>query len=78
MIATSQVDIGNDIIADTSGYRKTADLLENRIDFLDGREKVIMAMWIRQGATFRQIAFLTGLHEANVARTARKISSPKW
>ena len=32
-------------------------------------------MWIRQGATFRQIAALTGLHEANVARMARKISS---
>jgi hypothetical protein len=53
--------------------RNTAELLESRLEFLDGKERVIMAMSIK-GATFRQIAALTGVHEASVARQVRKLS----
>jgi hypothetical protein len=74
MIRTSRVNIGDDIVVG-GRYRDIAELLESRLEFLDGKEKVIMTMQLRHGATFRQIAALTGLHEASVARLVRKISS---
>jgi hypothetical protein len=61
--------------ANAAGYRDMAELLESRLEFLYGKEKIIMAMRIRQGATYRQIAEIVGMHPAAVARRARKISS---
>jgi hypothetical protein len=58
-----------------AGYRSAAEVLESRLEFLDGKEKIMMTMRVRQGATFGQIAALAGMHEASVARLVRKIRS---
>jgi hypothetical protein len=62
-----------DCDAGIGGYLDTADMLESRLEFLEGKEKILMEMRLRQGATFGQIAALTGMHEATVARTVRKL-----
>jgi hypothetical protein len=65
----------HDAAARQGGYRDFNEMLEARLDFLTGREKIIMTMRVRQGAAFGQIAKLTGLHEATVARMVRKITA---
>jgi hypothetical protein len=52
-------------------YLDAADALESRLEFLEGKEKILMEMRLRQGATFGQIAALTGMHQSSVARSAK-------
>jgi alkylated DNA nucleotide flippase Atl1 len=62
-----------DCDAGIGGYLDAADTLESRLEFLEGKEKTLMTMRMRQGATFGQIAALTGMHEATVARQVQKL-----
>ena len=54
-------------------YLDAADALESRLEFLEGKEKILMEMRVRQGATFGQIAALTGVHQSSVSRAVRKL-----
>ena len=67
--------VNDEAKAGFGGYRGAAEVLESRLEFLDGKEKIMMTMRVRQGATFGQIAALMGMHEASVARLVRKIRS---
>jgi DNA-binding transcriptional ArsR family regulator len=62
-----------DCDAGIGGYLDTADMLESRLEFLEGKEKILMEMRLRQGATFGQIAALTGMHQSTVARQVQKL-----
>jgi hypothetical protein len=62
-----------DCDAGIGGYLDAADMLESRLEFLEGKEKILMEMRLRQGATFGQIAALTGMHQSSVARAVHKL-----
>jgi predicted DNA-binding protein YlxM (UPF0122 family) len=48
--------------------RDELDLLRSRLNLLDGKEKVLMTMYLENGNSFRQIARLTGVNETSIAR----------
>ena len=54
--------------------RRTAELLRSRVQMLDGKDKVLMTMYLDNGASFRQMARLAGVSEANIARRIRKMT----
>ena len=48
--------------------RDELDLLRSRLHLLNGREKVLMTMYLENGSSFRQIARLTGISDTSIAR----------
>lgn len=55
-------------------YRKRIEILRNRVSLLVGKDKLIMTMFLSNGNTYRQLAQLTGINEANIARKIHKIT----
>ncbi len=53
--------------------RDRIDLLRNRIYLLTGADRILMTMYLENGASFRQIAKLTGVSESTVGRRIHKI-----
>ena len=51
--------------------RKSAEILRNRLDLLDGDERTLMKMYVEAGSSFRQMARLAGVNEVTVARRVR-------
>lgn len=49
------------------------DLLRSRLNLLDGRDRVMMAMYVENGASFRQIARLLGVNEQRINRRIRRL-----
>lgn len=49
-------------------YRDEIDLLRSRLNLLDGKDKVLMTMYLENGNSFRQIARLTGISDTSIAR----------
>ena len=48
--------------------RDEIDLLRSRLHLLNGKEKVLMTMYLENGSSFRQIARLTGISDTSIAR----------
>ncbi len=48
--------------------RDELDLLRSRLHLLNGKEKVLMTMYLENGSSFRQIARLTGISDTSIAR----------
>jgi len=55
------------------GLREQTETLRRRIGLLEGTDKVLVRMYIENGNSFRQIAILTGVGEATIARRIQKI-----
>ena len=55
-------------------YRDRIDLLRSRVSLLTGKDKLLMTMYLRNGNTFYQMAKLTGVNEATVARRIYKVT----
>ncbi len=53
--------------------RDRIDLLQSRIALLTGKDKLLMTMYMDNANTFRQMARLAGVNEANIARKIHKI-----
>jgi predicted DNA-binding protein YlxM (UPF0122 family) len=53
----------------------TNDLLHHRINLLNGKDKLLMTMYLEKGNSFRQIAKLAGVHETLIARRIHKITA---
>jgi len=51
--------------------REKIDLLRSRLNLLDGKDKVLMTMYLENGNSFRQIARLLGVTETKIARKVR-------
>ncbi len=49
-------------------YRDEIDLLRGRLNLLDGKDKVLMTMYLENGNSFRQIARLIGISDTSIAR----------
>jgi DNA-directed RNA polymerase specialized sigma subunit len=54
--------------------RDRLDVLRSRVNLLSGEDKLLMTMYLENGNSFRQLARLTGVNEANVARRIRRIT----
>lgn len=54
-------------------YRDRIEILYNRVSLLNGEDKLLMTMYLRQGNTFRQLARLAGVSETTISRRIRKI-----
>lgn len=54
--------------------RGQMELLQGRLGLLDGKDKVLMTMYIVNGNSFRQIARLRGVSETSVARRINQIT----
>jgi hypothetical protein len=59
--------------AGIGGYLNAADMLVSRLEFLEGKERTLMELHLRRGATFGQIAALTGMHQSSVTRRVQKL-----
>jgi predicted DNA-binding protein YlxM (UPF0122 family) len=55
-------------------YRDRIDLLLSRVSLLDGKDKLLMTMYIENGNSFRQMARLTGVNESNIARRINRVT----
>ncbi len=53
--------------------RDRIDLLRSRVNLLTGRDRLLMIMYLDNANTFRQMARLAGVNEANIARRIHKI-----
>jgi len=53
--------------------RDRIDLLRSRIALLTGKDRLLMTMYLDNANTFRQMARLAGVNEANIARRIHKI-----
>ncbi len=56
------------------GYRDRIDLLRSRVNLLTGKDKLLMTMYLENGNSFRQMARLAGVNEANVARRIHRVT----
>ena len=57
-----------------TGLRDSTELLYNRTSLLNGKDKLLMTMYLKNGISFRQMARLTGVNEASIARRIHKIT----
>jgi len=49
------------------------DLLRTRLNLLDGRDRVMMAMYVENGNSFRQIARLLGVNDSTIGRRIHRL-----
>ncbi len=61
-------NISQKTLEDRNRYRDEIDLLRGRLNLLDGKDKVLMTMYLENGNSFRQIARLTGISDTSIAR----------
>jgi len=54
--------------------RDRIDMLKSRVELLTGKDRLLMTMYLRNGNTFYQMARLTGVNEANVARRIHRVT----
>jgi len=57
-----------------SEQRERIELLRRRIELLSGQDRVLMTMYLEKGISFRQMAVLSGMNEANIARRIQKLT----
>jgi len=53
--------------------RENIELLRHRVNLLDGKDKLLMLMYLDNGNSFRQIARLLGVCEATIGRRIHKL-----
>ena len=61
-------------LEDKNQHRNQIDLLRSRLNLLDGKDKVLMTMYLENGNSFRQIARLLGVTETRIARRVRGLT----
>lgn len=54
-------------------YRDRIELLRSRVNLLAGKDKLLMTMYLENSNSFRQMARLAGVNEANIARRIHRI-----
>lgn len=56
-------------------FSNRIDMLASRADILNGKDRALMKMYLKNGATFRQMAQISGSNEAMIARRIHKLTS---
>ena len=60
--------------AGRSRHPRAVYALQKRVNLLTGKDKVLMRMYLENGASFRQISGLTGISEQAIARRIQKLA----
>jgi len=68
------VNISQKTLEEKNRHRDQIDLLRGRLNLLNGKDKVMMTMYLENGNSFRQIGRLTGVSEARIARRIRGLT----
>lgn len=68
------VNISQKTLEAKNRHRDQIDLLLSRLNLLNGKDRVMMTMYLENGNSFRQIARLTGVSEARIARRIRGLT----
>ncbi len=68
------VNISQKTLEAKNRHRDQIDLLRSRLNLLNEKDKVMMTMYRENGNSFRQIARLTGVSEARIARRIRGLT----
>lgn len=55
------------------GFKDRIDLIRCRAELLKGRDRALVQMYLDNTGTYRQMARLAGVNEANVARRIHKL-----
>jgi DNA-binding NarL/FixJ family response regulator len=55
-------------VKDRNRHREQIELLRNRLNLLEGKDRVLMTMYLENGNSIRQIARLLGVCESSIAR----------
>lgn len=55
-------------------FRDRVELLRSKVSMLTGEDRLLMTMYIENGNSFRQMARLIGIKEANVSRRIHKMT----
>ncbi len=66
-------NISQDSLQARTEVRDRIDLLRSRVKLLTGKDRLLMTMYLDNANTFRQMARLAGVNEANIARRIHKI-----
>lgn len=53
--------------------RDRIDVLRSRVGLLEGKDKLLMTLYLENGNTFRQMARLAGVNEASISKKVYKI-----
>jgi len=64
------ISTGNDMRGD---LRNQIEKLRHRVDLLDGKDKVLMQMYLEKGSSYCQLAKLMDVYPSTVVRRIRKI-----
>ena len=67
-------DVAEQALRGKSQRRDGIELLCRRVGLLVGMDRVLMTMRLRNGTSFRQIAKLTGISAASVARKINRLT----
>jgi predicted DNA-binding protein YlxM (UPF0122 family) len=68
------VNISQTMLEAEKRRRGELDLLRSRLHLLNGKEKVLMTMYLENGSSFRQIARLTGVSDTSIARRINRLT----
>jgi len=71
---TIHANISQQTMEAKSKYRDRIDLLRSRVNLLTGKDKLLMTMYLENGNSFRQMARLAGINEANIARRIHRVT----
>lgn len=68
-------NISGQKLDDKNRHRDKIDLLRSRLSLLNGKDKVLMTMYLENGNSFRQIARLLGVSETCIARRIHRLTN---
>ena len=55
-------------------HRDAVEILRNRVGLLQGKDRLLMTIYLEKGISFRQMAKLIGVSEGKIARRIRNLS----
>ncbi|MCK4753176.1 MAG: hypothetical protein KAS75_06995 [Planctomycetes bacterium] len=67
-------NVSQNTLTSRNVYRDRIDLLQSRVSLLRGTDRLLMTMYLKNGNSFRQMARLAGVNEANIARRIYKLT----
>ena len=68
------INISQESLLLKNQQREDIDLLRRRISLLDGKDKLLMSMYLDNGNSFRQISRLLGVCEATISRKIHRLT----
>lgn len=67
-------NISDQTLQEKNRHRDQLDVLRSRLSLLNGKDKVMMTMYLDNGNSFRQIARLLGVSETSIARRIHRLT----